>query len=76
MAINRATTSVLVSLLATGPSWPAATVTNLATRLSFIRLSTMHNQIPCLFDLLGSGNRTRTSRRGTFVANLQRFPTV
>ena len=34
-AISRATTSVLVSALAIGPSWPAATLTNLATRLSF-----------------------------------------
>jgi hypothetical protein len=32
--ISRATTSVLVSRLATGPSWPAATLTNLATNLS------------------------------------------
>src|SRR3954470_22492429 len=35
--IRRATTAVLVSVRAIGPSWPAAIVTNLVTNLSLVR---------------------------------------
>jgi hypothetical protein len=87
-AISRATTSRFVSLLAIGPNWPAATVTNLVTNLpSFVsridrpiivlaRTMAAPMQIPRLLALVPEDEAVRSGIPGTFVANLQRFPTI